>query len=92
VELKNFLDKNFNHSFEYLHSIVCWDIKILDGDEIIDIQGKKRTLKIVNSDGPDDYTRYFLDDAKDDRRIVVYVLKDFLKEKLDIEFRPRQTK
>lgn len=92
VELKNFLDKNFNHSFEYLHSIVCWDVKILDGDEIIDIQGKKRTLKIVNPDGPDDYTRYFLDDAKDDRRIVVYVLKDFLKEKLDIEFRPRQTK
>jgi hypothetical protein len=92
VELKNFLDKTFNHSFEYLHSIVCWDTKILDGDEIIDIQDKKRILHIVNPDSPTDHTRFFLDDAKDERRIVVYVLKDFLKEKLNIEFRPRQTK
>ena len=92
VELKNFLDKNFNHSFEFLHSIVCWDTKILDGDEITDVQGKKRTLKIVNPDSPTDHTRYFLDDPKDDRRIVVYILKDFLKEKLGIEFRPRPTK
>jgi hypothetical protein len=92
VELKNFLDKNFNHSFEYLFCIVCWDTRILDGDEIIDIQGKKRTLKIVNPSNANDYTRYYLDDLRDDRRIVVYVLKDFLREKLDIEFRPRQSK
>jgi hypothetical protein len=90
IELKNFLDRSFNHSFEYLHSIVCWDTKILDGDEIIDIQGKKRVLKIVNPDSPSEHTRYFLDDQKDERKIVVYVLKDFLKEKLKIEFRPRQ--
>lgn len=92
VELKNYLDKNFNHSFEYLHSIVCWDTKIHDGDEIIDIQNKKRTLHIVNPIDNSDYTRYFLDDSRDDRRIVVYVLKDYLKEKLNIEFRPRQAK
>jgi hypothetical protein len=92
VELKNFLDKTFNHSFEYLHSIVCWDTKILDGDEIIDIQGKNRILRIVNPDLPTDHTRYFLDDPRDARRIVVYVLKDYLKEKLGIEFRPRQIK
>ena len=92
VELKNYLDKSFNHSFEYLHSIVCWDTKIQDGDEIIDIQNKKRTLRIVNPVDNGDYTRYFLDDLRDERRIVVYVLKDYLKEKLNIEFRPRQTK
>ncbi len=92
VELKNFLDKKFNHSFEFLHSIVCWDTKILDGDEIVDIQGKKRTLRIVNPENQNDYTRYFLDDYRDDRRIIVYVLKDFLKEKLNIEFRPRPIK
>lgn len=91
VELKNLLDKHFNHSFEYLHSIICWDSKILDGDEIIDISGKKRVLKIVNPDSPTDYTRYFLDDYKDPRRIVVFVLKDYLKEKLAIEFRSRQS-
>ena len=92
VELKNFLDKYFNHSFEYLHSIICWDLKILDGDEITDIQGKKRRLTIVNPETPTDSTLYFLDDLKDARRIVVYVLKDFLKEKLQIEFRPRIVK
>jgi hypothetical protein len=92
VELKNFLDKNFNHSFEYLHSIVCWDTNILDGDEIIDIQSKKRVLCIVNPASQTDYTRYFLDDNRDERKIVVYVLKEFLKEKLNIEFRARQTK
>lgn len=92
VELKNFLDKNFNHSFEYLHSIVCWDTKILDGDEIVDIQSKKRVLRIVNPATPTDHTRYFLDDPRDERRIVVYVLKDFLKEKLNIEFKARQNK
>ncbi|KOY87813.1 hypothetical protein AD998_18230 [bacterium 336/3] len=92
VELKNFLDKTFNHSFEYLHSIVCWDTKILDGDEIVDIQEKKRVLHIVNPESTTDHTRYFLDDPRDERRIVVYVLKDFLKEKLNIDFRPRQTK
>lgn len=92
VELKNILDKEFNHSFEYLHSIVCWDTKVLDGDEVSDIQNKKRIMKIVNPNGPNDYTRYFLDDIRDDRRIVVYVLKHFLKDRLDIDFKPRQTK
>lgn len=92
VELKNFLDKTFNHSFEYLHSIICWDTKVLDGDEIVDIQGKRRVLGIVNPVSPTDYTRYFLDDPRNERKIVVYVLKDFLKEKLNIEFKARQTK
>jgi hypothetical protein len=92
VELKNILDKNFNHSFEYLHSIICWDSKILDGDEIVDISGKKRVLKIVNQDSPEDYTRYFLDDKKMIEKIVVYVLKDYLRERLKVEFRPHQSK
>ena len=92
VELKNYLDRNFNHSFEYLHSIVCWNTAISDGDEIIDIQNKKRVLRIVNPENENDYTRYYLDDERDDRRIVVYVLKDYLKEKLGLEFKPRQIK
>ena len=86
VELKNILDKNFNHSFEYLQSIVCWDTNIQDGDEVIDIQNKKRTLRISNPDKEGDHTRYFLDDPKDDRKIEVYVLKNYLKEKLNLEF------
>lgn len=89
IELKNYLDKSFNHSFEYLYSIVCWDTRLSDGDEIIDIQHKKRVLRIVNPQNENDYTRFYLDELRNERRIVVYVLKDYLKEKLNIDFRPR---
>jgi len=92
VELKNSLDKTFNHSFEYLHSIICWDTNILDGDSIVDIQNKTRILKVTLPEDEKDHTRYFLEDKRDERRIVVYVLKDFLKEKLGIDFKSRQTK
>ena len=61
IELKKLLDKDFNHSFEYLHSIICWDTKLSDGDEIEDIQGKKRVLKIANPEKEGDVTKYFLD-------------------------------
>lgn len=89
VELKRMLDKDFNHSFEYLHSIICWDTKLADGDEINDIQGNSRILKIANPEKEGDVTRYFLDNDRSDRKIEIYVLCDYLKEKLGIEFRPR---
>jgi len=92
VELKRMLDKDFNHSFEYLHSIICWDTKLADGDEISDIQGNSRILKIANPEKEGDVTRYFLDNDRSDRKIEIYVLCDYLKEKLSIEFRPRLIK
>ncbi|MDQ6786751.1 MAG: hypothetical protein M3033_08065 [Acidobacteriota bacterium] len=75
-----------------LHSVVCWDTEIKDGDEIEDLSGNKRSLSIVNPADGKDWTRYFLDEARSDRRIVIYVLKDFLKQKLNIDFRPRNQK
>ncbi|MDJ1495021.1 ATP-binding protein [Cytophagaceae bacterium DM2B3-1] len=92
VELKNILQKRFNHSFEYIHSIICWDTDVKDSDEIEDLENKKRRLTIVNPTNDNDYTRYFLDDPKSDRRIVIYVLKDYLKQRLNIDFRPRNSK
>lgn len=92
VEFKNYLGKNFNHSFENLYSIVCWDInmnEIKNGDEIKDIAGKKRTLKIIQPEHDGDYTRYYLDSLREDRKIEVFVLKYYLKEKLGITFVPR---
>jgi len=89
VELKNILQNKFNHSFDYLHSIICWDTDVKDGDEIEDLSGNRRILKIENPDNEKDFTRYFLDDRKSERRITIYVLKDYLKQKLAIEFRPR---
>ena len=92
VELKRMLDKDFNHSFEYLHSIICWDTKLADGDEISDIQGNSRILKIASPEKEGDVTRYFLDNDRSERKIEIYVLCDYLKEKLGVEFRPRLIK
>jgi len=92
VELKNILEKKFNHSFDYIHSIICWDTNAKDGDEIEDLTGNKRVLKIINPEYEGDFTRFLLDEKRSDRKIVIYVLKDFLKEKLGIEFRPRLQK
>jgi hypothetical protein len=43
---------------------------------------------IAPADGSD-YTRYFLDNPKKAQKIEVYVLKQYLKEKLKIDFKPR---
>jgi len=92
VEFKNYLNKNFNHSFENLHSIVCWDINIADvknGQEVTDIANKKRTLKIIPPEQEGDYTRYYLDSLRSDRKIEIFVLKYYLEEKFGIKFVPR---
>ena len=92
AEFKNYLERNFNHSFENLHSIICWDIntnEIKHNDEVKDIAGNKRTLKIIPPLSEDDYTRHFLDDLRSGRKIEVFVLKLYLNEKLGITFKPR---
>lgn len=92
VEFKNYLTKDFNHSFENLHSIVCWDInlnELRNNDEVVDIANQRRTLKIVPPADENDYTRYYLDSLRSGRKIEVFVLKYYLKEKMGIDFVPR---
>jgi hypothetical protein len=92
VEFKNYLEKQFNHSFENLHSIVCWDIdprNAKHGDEITDITGTRRTLKIVQKANDGDHTRFYLDDIRSDRKIEIFVLKQYLEDKCKIVFRVR---
>ena len=92
VEFKNYLAKSFNHSFENLHSIVCWDIntrELANGTEVTDIAGKTRTLRIIPPEGEGDYTRYYLDASREGRKIEIFVLKHYLREKYGIEFLPR---
>lgn len=94
VEFKGKLTSPLNHSFKYLKSIVCWDTDILDGGTIIDISGKERTMKVISPTGQNEqenYTKYLLDDPASTKKIEVFVLKDYLKEKLGIEFRPRSS-
>ena len=92
VEFKNYLSKQFNHSFENLHSIICWDIntnELKNGEEITDLANKKRTLKIISPINENDYTRYFLDDIRSERKIEIFVLKYYLEERFGIRFAPR---
>ena len=92
VEFKRLLTKDFNHSFKNLHSIVCWDINLKDikhNDEVTDISKETRQLEIIPPVSAEDYTHYYLKGMKSSRNIEVFVLKIFLKEKLNIEFKPR---
>lgn len=92
VEFKNYLNKHFNHSFENLHSIVCWDInsgELKNGEEVSDINNQKRTLKIIPPAHSGDYTRYYLDSLRSERKIEIFVLKYYLEERFGITFIPR---
>ena len=44
---------------------------------------------IAKDDSNESYTKYFLDNPRKADKIEVFVLKDYLKEKLSIDFRPR---
>jgi len=92
VEFKNYLTKDFNHSFKNLHSIVCWDINLEvlgNGEEVTDIANQRRTLKIIPPADDRDYTRYYLDSMRSERKIEIFVLKYYLEQKFNIEFLPR---
>jgi hypothetical protein len=92
VEFKHYLKNAFNHSFENLHSIVCWDTTVKHGDTVSDINKEERVMHIVAPDEADPTTSYFLQHSKKPHRIQVFVLKDFLREHLDIQFRPRNSR
>jgi hypothetical protein len=92
VEFKNRLDRNFNHCFENIHSIICWDTDIKNDEEISDLQHEGRKMVITKKDVRIPYTTYMLINPRKVHNIEVYVLKDYLKERLGIEFRPRTSK
>ena len=45
--------------------------------------------EVIPPENGNDYTRYYLDSLRSERKIEVFVLKYYLKEKLNIEFAPR---
>jgi hypothetical protein len=92
VEFKYYLTTDFNHSFSNLHNIVCWDTTIKHNDILKDISGEERKLQIIQPANDTDYTKYFLDNPGSAHKIEVFILKDYLKQKLAIEFRPRTAK
>ena len=91
VEMKYELKRNFNHSFGKLAAIICWDTKLANDEEVCDIVGEKRGMKITSEDysGPGSYKKYMLVSNTSPHNIEVFVLKDYLKDKLSLDFRPR---
>ena len=90
VELKYILgNEPLNHSFENLSAIVCWDTKLKHGDIITDLNGEQRRMQIESPGQDTEYTTYLLDATKKAIKIEVFVLKDYLRERFKIEFRPR---
>ena len=89
VELKYFFEAVMNHSFENMGYIVCWDTAVKHGSKVTDLAAVERTLFVAPADPKEgNYTGYFLrQNFKQD--IQLFVLKDYIRQKLGIEFRPR---
>jgi hypothetical protein len=91
VELKYFLERTMNHCFENIRYIVCWDTEVKNGDKVADLNGEERILHVVTPDpNAGGYKGYFLR-RNFKHEIEVFVLKDYLSEKLNLNFRPRST-
>lgn len=71
--------EEFNHSFSYLHQIICWETPLHDGEELEDDQHKKAVFQAYPKGQNNPYRRYFLDEGKQ-TRIEVIILKRFLED------------
>jgi len=89
VEFKYMLDREFNHSFDHLMAIVCWDCNLADEAQVRDIGNRTRRHRITLPADELDYTRHMLTSPRERHNIEVFVLRDYLREKLALEFRPR---
>jgi hypothetical protein len=94
VEMKYQLRRDFSHSFAKLAGVICWDTLLSNEDEITDLKGEKRVLKITapRADDTDSYTKFMLTSDTSEHNIEVFVLKEFLKQKLNLDFRPQAKK
>jgi len=89
VEFKRALTHEFSdHTFARLAAVVCWECNLENGAIVRDFAGKERTLQITQKA---DETIYMLLAPPDlpIPHIKVYVLKDYLKERLGISFKTR---
>ena len=91
IELKLILKKEFNHAFRHLRWILCWDFdkNINDTTDFMGVEESDiRKLKIEKDTDEDgkEISFYFLENRMKANRIEIFKFKDFLKNKLNIEF------
>lgn len=88
IELKYLLQaKRFNHAYQYLRWIICWDFDkgVAPGLELQGIEdGDLRQLKTAAGDNGQ--SLYFLDSPARRVKIQVIRLKEYLKQRLQLEF------
>lgn len=86
VELKHILKPSFNHGFQHLRLIVCWDFdrNIRDGTEFVGVENESRTL--VVSAAEDGEPLYFLDNRRGANKVQIIRLKEFLARRKGIIF------
>jgi len=86
VELKHMLKPTFNHGFQHLRLIVCWDFdrNIRDGTEFIGVENESRTLVVSATE--DGEPLYFLDNRRGANKVQIIRLKEFLSRKKAITF------
>ncbi len=89
VELKWQLLRELNHSFQNLTALVCWDTRIKNGAMVVDINNEERQMRIVAPQRLGEHTAYFLDHPRSGKKIEVFVLKHYLREKFGIAFNSR---
>ena len=94
VELKHKLSKQrFNHTFEHLRWVVCWDFDkgVGHGTEIVGIdEADIRTLELV-ADKKSGLNKYFLNNPAKHRKIEVIRLRELAESQLGLKFKDQQT-
>jgi hypothetical protein len=91
LELKHFLSTNFNHAFQYLKWIVCWELgrNVSVGSRFEGISDADvRELRSAKDDKG--LNIYWLDAPKAPNKIHVICLKEFLETKVGLKFSSKQ--
>jgi len=89
VEFKKALTYEFrDHTFSRLSAIVCWECNLENGAKVSDFANKERTLQITKYGNETIYMLLAPPDLPLPN-IKIYVLKEYLKEKLKISFTTR---
>lgn len=88
IELKYLLQaKKFNHAFDFLRWIICWDFDktVTVGSDLTGIEDTdvRRLQSATDENG---HPVYFLDNQRRANKIQVIRLKELLKNKLDLKF------
>jgi Histidine kinase-, DNA gyrase B-, and HSP90-like ATPase len=88
IELKYVLNETLNHGFKFLRWIVCWDFdKAVKGDSEFGAVQDNDVRRMEIAKGEHEHTVYFLNSKTSAVKIQVIRLREFLRERLALEFK-----